>query len=209
MANALIPIVVGFALTTVLGGFLGSWLQQRAWDHQKEAQLREDELQRAGVVCQEVSKLLDKRLYRMLRFYHALASDTGMPDSSRVEDSLREYNAVLYEWNDSLNLNLALVGTYFGEAARDWLDRQIYENYKQIGAELESYYQRSTQDAPADLSLDGIKANLDSLSSQVYQLGVFMMTQLREGHVGRTAVDPLQLSRSPSQVQVPTATKRA
>ncbi len=140
--NALIPLVVGFALTTVLGGFLGSWLQQRTWDHQKEAQLREDELRRADSVCQQVSKLLDKRLYRMLRFYHTLASDAPVLDSNRVQDSLREYNAVLYEWNDCLNLNLALMGTYFGETARDWLDSQIYVNYKQVGAELENCYQK-------------------------------------------------------------------
>jgi hypothetical protein len=116
LANALIPLVVGFALTTVLGGFLGSWLQQRAWDHQKKAQLREDALRRADIVCQQVSKLLDKRLYRMLRFYQALASDTETQDRvNRVQDCLREYDAVLYEWNDNLNVNLAFIGTYFGK----------------------------------------------------------------------------------------------
>ena len=109
MANALILLVVGFALTTVLGGFLGSWLQQRTWGHQRDAQLREDELRRADSFCQQVSQLLDKRLYRMLRFYYALASDSAAADSSRVRDSIREYNAVLYEWNDCLNLNLALM----------------------------------------------------------------------------------------------------
>lgn len=87
--------------------------------------------------------------------------------------------------------------------ARDWLDSQIYESYKKVGAELENYHQKSTQGVPADLGLDEIKAHLDSLSSQVYQLGVFMMTQLREGQVGRTAPDPLQLSRSPAQVRAP------
>src|SRR5215468_7568521 len=105
IANELIPLVVGFALTTVLGGFLGTWLQQRSWDHQREAQLRQDELRRAEDVCQQVSKLLDKRLYRMRRLYFALALDIEQPDrNDRVQASLREYDAVLYEWNDSLNL---------------------------------------------------------------------------------------------------------
>jgi hypothetical protein len=143
----------------------------------------------------------------MLRFYYALASDSTAVDSSRVRDSLREYNAVLYEWNDCLNLNLALMGTYFGETARDWLDGQIYENYKQVGAELENYYQSRTGGVAGDLSLDETKVHLDALSGQIYQLGVFMMTQLREGHVGRTAPDPLQVSRSPGQVRVPSATR--
>jgi hypothetical protein len=209
LANTLIPLVVGFALTTVLGGFLGSWLQRRAWDHQKDVQLREDEFRRADNVCNQLSKLMDKRLYRMLRFYDALASNVGTSDgSTRVQDSLKEYDAILYEWNDNLNLNLALVGTYFGKAARDWLDSQIYEDYKQVGAELENYYYGSMRGARTELGLNEIKAHLDALSSQVYRLGVFMMTQLREGLVGRTAPDPLQVSRSPEQVRVPTTVRR-
>src|SRR5215469_5497440 len=109
LANEIIPLVVGFVLTTVLGGLLGSWLQQRTWNRQNEVQLRQDELRRADDVCHSVSTLLDKRLYRMRRLYFALASDPELPErSDRVETCLKEYDAVLYEWNDSLNLNLAL-----------------------------------------------------------------------------------------------------
>jgi hypothetical protein len=42
---------------------------------------------------------------------------------------------VLHEWNDRLNLNLALMGTYFGESARDWLDLVIYENFRSVGSD--------------------------------------------------------------------------
>jgi len=209
IANELIPLVVGFALTTVLGGFLGTWLQQRTWDHQREAQLRQDELRRAEDVCQQVSKLLDKRLYRMRRLYFALALDIERPDrNDRVQASLREYDAILYEWNDSLNLNLALMGAYFGEGARDWLDAQLYEHFRHVGAELEGYYQRSARGVAIDGNLAAVKADLDSLGNQVYQLGVFMMTQLREGQVGRTAPNPLRVSPSPGEVRVPSAGAR-
>jgi hypothetical protein len=70
--SELLPIVVGFVLTTVLGGVIGTYLQRRSWDHQNEARLREDELRRADAVCQSVSGLLDKRRYRMLRLLAAL-----------------------------------------------------------------------------------------------------------------------------------------
>jgi hypothetical protein len=53
--------VVGFLLTTVLGGLLGTYLQERSWSHQNEARLQEAELRRAEAVCQPVSGLLDKR----------------------------------------------------------------------------------------------------------------------------------------------------
>jgi len=69
--SSLVPIVVGFLLTSVLGGLLGSWLQQRTWDHQRTVTLSDRELEAADSVCQDISKLLDKRLYRMLRSYSA------------------------------------------------------------------------------------------------------------------------------------------
>jgi type II secretory pathway pseudopilin PulG len=46
--DQLVLIVVGFLLTTVLGGLLGTYLQQRTWEHQNRARLREDELRRAA-----------------------------------------------------------------------------------------------------------------------------------------------------------------
>ena len=46
---------------------------------------------------------------------------------------------LVYEWNDSLNMNLAMVGTYFGEHGRNWLER-AYETYRNVGTELEAAY---------------------------------------------------------------------
>jgi hypothetical protein len=204
LANDIIPLVVGFVLTTVLGGLLGAFLQWRTWKRQNEVQLRQDELHRAGDVCHEVSKLLDKRLYRMRRFYFALASDPKSAErNERIKACLKEYDAVLYEWNDSLNLHLALMGAYFGTKARDWLDSPLYKQFERIGAELEDYYLRSIRGDPAGRNLAEIEADLDSLGNQVYQLGAFMMTILRDGDVGRKARDRLGASDLPGDVQMP------
>ena len=46
--DELVRIIVGFVLTTLLGGLLGTYLQRRTWDHQNEARLREEGLRRAG-----------------------------------------------------------------------------------------------------------------------------------------------------------------
>jgi hypothetical protein len=66
----------------VAGGALGYWFQHRAWAHQHEIQLRdeehqhevqrrEEEHQRALKTFEEVSQLLDRRLYRMRLLYWA------------------------------------------------------------------------------------------------------------------------------------------
>ena len=125
-----------------------------------------------------------------------LAAD---PESARrqsdseqiIQDRLRDYDAVLYEWNDRLNLNLAMVGTYFGENARDWLDLEVYEAFQSAGKMLDDLYRTVTAEVAASSQLPGLERALSSLNDRVYRLGVFMMTQLREGRVGRSAPRPL------------------
>lgn len=168
LTNEIIPLVVGFALTTVLGGLLGYFLQRLTWNRQNRFKLRQDELRRAGDVCESVSILLDKRLYRMRRFYYALASDLELPERcERIQGCLKEYDAVLYEWNDGLNLNLALMGTYFGEGARNWLDFRLYEQFKRVGGELEDYYRLSARGDSAERDLAEIRVGLDALGNQI------------------------------------------
>ena len=97
------------------------------------------------------------------------------------------------------------MGAYFDERARDWLDFELYEQFKQVGAELEDYYPGSVRGSEVGPNLAQIEADLDSLGNQVYQLGVFMMIQLRDGAEGRTAPDRVDASPSPREVRVPAA----
>jgi hypothetical protein len=40
LTEQLITLVVGFALTTIVGGLLGAYLQRRTWNHQTNARSR-------------------------------------------------------------------------------------------------------------------------------------------------------------------------
>jgi hypothetical protein len=194
MLRDLVPLFVGFVLTTVLGGLLGSYLQQRSWSHQNEARLREQGLTRAAAVCENVSQLLDKRLYRMTRLLHAVQGrrDGTVPEE-QVHERWRDYDAVLFEWNDALNLNLALVGTYFGHGARAYLDRELYARFAAAGAALERAYRAARDREPEPPGLESLAAELRQLNHGNYDLGLFMMTALREGLVGRRATDRLEV----------------
>jgi hypothetical protein len=199
--DELIPLIVGFLLTTVLGGVLGTFLQQRAWKHQNEARLTEEEFRRADAISESISQLLDKRLYRMLRLFYALrrlSRDEGSLDI--VQQRLADYNDVLYEWNDRINLNLALIGTYFGESARAWLDHNIYETFQRVGSTLEDEYRAAVRQERIEIP-QALETELLALNDQLYRLGVFMSTQLRAGCVGRRAPDPIARFDSPSEVR--------
>jgi len=200
VTRELVLLATGFVLTTVLGGLLGSWLQQRSWDHQNASRLIEEEQRRADQVCQQLSQLLDKRLYRMLRLYYAVHPTPDRELSQEIlEQRLAAYDAALFEWNDRLNLNLAQVGTYFGEPARDWLAHEIYESFQDAGGRLEAAYRGVRAGRAPDGAAD-LQRDLNALNDQVYRLGVFMMTQLRGGHVGRDAPAPLARTTSPAAV---------
>jgi hypothetical protein len=191
-----ISIVLGFLLTTVLGGWWATILQQRSWERQNDLRLREDEAKRAGEVCHDVTSLLDKRLYRMQRLHWAIeAFQRDQATEQNLTDKLDDYNAVLYEWNDRLNLNLAMIGSSFGRSAREFL-YLLYEHFQRVGSSLEEALESARRGEDAVPMLQRLNAEYEgwdegSLNNRVYLLGLALMTQLREGLVGRSAPDKL------------------
>lgn len=67
MWDKTVPILLGFVLTTMIGGLFASFLQQRSWRHQNEVRLHEEDHKRASEVCRSLAGLVDKRWYRMQR----------------------------------------------------------------------------------------------------------------------------------------------
>ncbi|MGI9609608.1 MAG: hypothetical protein ACR2NL_04870, partial [Acidimicrobiia bacterium] len=135
-------LIASFVLTTVLGATLGHYFQQRTWRQQSANQRATRDLAAATMVFEEVSVLLDRRLYRMRRVNWlarslALAPETG--STVEVNHALRAYRSILEEWNDNLNRLLALVQTYFGQPVRERLQRELHESFAAVGEELDQF----------------------------------------------------------------------
>jgi hypothetical protein len=111
-------LVAGFLLTGVLGGALGFVFQRLTWAHQHEVQRREEEYRLAVKIFEEVSSLLDRRLYRMRRVYWAAGRRHEGASGDQLSTALDDYRDVLLVWNDNLNRVQALVDTYFGSGVR-------------------------------------------------------------------------------------------
>ena len=77
--------------------------------------------------------LLDRRLYRMQRLMWAATvhSASGVGDDE-IERRRQGYVEVLFAWNDRLNTNLSVIGSYFGDDARTYLDG-LYEDFAHVG----------------------------------------------------------------------------
>ena len=178
-------LVVGFLLTSVVGGLLTYGFQRRTWRHQHEVEREEHLRERALETFAEVSTLLDRRLYRMRQLYWALKrrAKKGAP-SRALEGPLTEYRAVLRDWNDNLNRNLALVEVYFGVAIRARLESGLYEEFAATGEELDQFVRDVSAD---DLHRSGCAScdrGLTRSGALVYTLNVLMLTCVRDGQLG-------------------------
>ena len=60
--DELTRLLIGFALTTIIGGSLGYYFQYQSWKYQNNEKLYEAEIARASEAFDEMSRLLDRRL---------------------------------------------------------------------------------------------------------------------------------------------------
>jgi hypothetical protein len=184
MSHDLILLVVGFVLTTVLGGALGSFFQRRAWNQQHYLQKREEEKTQALKTFEEISRLFDKRIHRMRLMNAALAGLRRDRDDESIEsldDARREYKAVLTEWNDNLNRVLALIEVSFGRAMRQAVE-ELYAQYAALGRALDLALRLELREDADPVALKSIdfSRRLKRLSDGVYQTNVRMLALLRD-----------------------------
>jgi hypothetical protein len=69
MVKQLVLLVVGFVLTTVAGGLVAAVLQHRSWRYKWDTENSEKNISTSRELFQEISRLMDRRLYRVDQFY--------------------------------------------------------------------------------------------------------------------------------------------
>jgi hypothetical protein len=180
MEVQILTLVIGFILTTVGGGVLGYYFQRRNWKHQNTAKVMETEHATATAIFENISTLMDKRLYRMRLLCWSVEAE--VLEDQVIEEHRQLYRQVLYDWNDTLIRNLALTQAYFGNAIRDHLENKIYEEFKRIGEMLEWEYR--DYKTKGKVSEPSVSTALSSLSDQIYHLNFQMITFIQKRKVG-------------------------
>lgn len=174
----LILLIIGFLLTTLVGGYLTNSWQKKSEEIQRRSEHKRAEQAAATKVFEEVSKLMDKRLYRMRRIHLGLYSDKVSKKSmDRRWDAYRE---VLFDWNENLNRNFALVQRYFGNGARDTLELEIQPRFIRLGELLEGKnYPNNVKDKYRHR-----QELADELNVIIYQLDIKMIYAIQSENVG-------------------------
>lgn len=165
-------LFVGFILTTVMGGFLSYYVQERSWKHQHEASLLQQEQQAATKVFEEISRLMDKRLYCMRLLHTGLVAKVH---PEKMEKRWNAYREVLFEWNDNLNRNLALIQRYFGYDERYLLLHEIIPRFIKFGARLENFQK---QDSSPETFHDLLEM-ADELNNWIYNFDIILIESIQ------------------------------
>jgi hypothetical protein len=107
-------LLLGFALTGLVGTWLSSSYQERAEENKRLAERREARRTAATEVFRDLGRVLDARLYAMERLHQSVSRRYA---DQRSRDSV--YSRLSEEWYATLPTRTALVCRYFGvEPAR-------------------------------------------------------------------------------------------
>jgi len=169
LRDGLLLAAAGFVLTTVFGGVLGSFLQTRLWRYQWEVQTNSKLIDSARSVFEEVSRLMDRRLFRLSQLHLW----TMRKDEYRMSIAITDYREVMREWNDSINRNLSLLQFYFGTNIRTMFDFGVGKKFVDVGALAERLY-RSAPDVDEELGAK-VESGIAELRAEVYNYNLSLL----------------------------------
>jgi hypothetical protein len=92
-------LLLGFLLTTMVGGVLTVLFQQYSWKRQVRLDLYRQRYKDGTDLLARVSSLIDRRYFALQRV--AWAIDAGAPSASTAEKE-KEYFAIVVKWNGNL-----------------------------------------------------------------------------------------------------------
>ena len=174
-------LVVGFFLTSILGGFVGATFSNWTWDHQERARLLAAERQSAERVLADVSRLMDKRIYRMRLIVWRMQRG----NEEERANALQDYREVFYEWNDSLNHNRVLIGRYFGEKAESNFSDGIWRDVRNADSVLTALLRTTSKEVEVRKELaERAENKLELLETSAYNLDRLMSEAIQQGNVG-------------------------
>jgi hypothetical protein len=114
----------------------------------------------------------------MRRLYWTIRRERERPLSERGAKSLEDYDAVLFEWNDNINRNLALLERSFGSRMRERLDNEIGATMRSVGVALENELKNPSA---SETDLNEIDSRLDRLANLIYAYKIEMLASIQGG----------------------------
>jgi hypothetical protein len=178
-----------FLLTTVLGGALTFIFQtyenrrsENASERLEESKLIEQRRQDASKLYDEISPLMDTRLYEWRQVAWAL--EDKVPDKE-LNRRYEEYRKSLLKWVHSLNRNRALVCRYFGPAAGLQFEAEIMPEFIQLQNKIRPLIKMHRDRRPS-FGEDSLNLLGNNLGHKIYMFNNMLAEAIRSGNVALT-----------------------
>ena len=130
-----ILLIIGFLFTVIL-----SWFSQSIYfKYTNRANIKSSQRALARKNFRNLSNLIDSRLYLMRKLIWSMKS------KNKIENILKNYQEIVFEWNKNLHGNLFMTKYYYGESMKISLDR-IDKLFSALGTSIETVYNSSLLD---------------------------------------------------------------
>lgn len=104
-------LVIGFILTTGLGGFLGAGLQRMQWSREARLDIAKQGYVDATALLDDVYTLVDKRYYHLFRWYRSVYDEDT---EKKVGEREAAYFVAVREWNEKLRSHHQSIRRHLG-----------------------------------------------------------------------------------------------
>jgi hypothetical protein len=159
-----VNIIISFVLISLVGNYLLSAYQYRAWVRQRRFEKKAESIQYLYDLFAELTSLMSKRRYAMLKLVYALRKN----DKDRINNARIEYKKYLDEWNTKLNAFLIKVVFHLDEDEMMYLEDHINADFVAIGQEIELCL-RDARNA-TNSRLASIENKLNSLNRDIINI---------------------------------------
>ncbi len=170
-------ILLGFILTTIVGGFIAFFAQYIHNGYTYKRNLLQSEKINAQKHFETLSSLLDTRMYltRKLCWIY-----TDSLDETTEQKRWDDYSEFLYVWNSQINKNLALTERYFGESKRTDFN-EIHSSLSSIGNYLQEVKKSDRSDS---ISLSLASRKIEEVNPDIYFFDIELLNQIKSEKVG-------------------------
>jgi hypothetical protein len=110
--SSLQSLILGFVLTTVVGGLIGAWFQRAAWRRQARLELLKQAYVDANDLFADVSNLVDARYFRLYRWFLCVQDNDA---EETIADREQWYFDIVATWNEQLRVRHNRIRMHLGE----------------------------------------------------------------------------------------------
>jgi hypothetical protein len=177
----LLLLVIGFVLTYWCGNYLTDKFRRETAKTEFEFASMQSDISRSLQIFEDVSRMMDKRLFRMRRLHDTFVASL---DSDTARERLIDYRNTLIEWNDNINRYRSLFSLYFAPNNNSVSSDSSYgfcgNNFETVAAEFANAHIELQRliDKKEGGSAKKLEAMLEGLNICVYDLDEFMLKRI-------------------------------